>query len=42
MCSGRLTTSKTTSGEASTWISRSMLPYSMVAGPSRCAMFGCV
>src|SRR3954452_1303442 len=28
-CSGRLTTSKTTSGEAWTWISRSMLAYSM-------------
>jgi hypothetical protein len=30
MCSGRLTTSKTTSGAASTWISRSMLPNSVL------------
>ena len=30
MCSGRLTTSKTTSGEASTWMSRSMVPCSML------------
>ena len=38
-CSGLLITSKTTSGEAATWISRSMLPYSMTDSPS--ATFGC-
>ena len=38
-CSGLLMTSNTISGEASTWISRSMLPYSM--GLPLPATFGC-
>ncbi len=40
MCSGLLMTSNTTSGEASMWTSRSMVPYSMVV--LLCAMIGCV
>src|SRR6478735_2704742 len=34
MCSGRLTTSKTTSGEASTWMFRSIVPSSMTCSMS--------
>ena len=43
-CSGLLTTSKTTSGEASMWISRSMVPNSVARFPCSTpyATFGCM